>query len=134
MLAVALSIVPVIAFLCALHSIDTYKLLTLRRILIAIAAVIGAARLTLPVNAFMFRWLGAALGEWLGPVVEELLKAIFPLWCIRFNRVGFPVDAGIIGFASGAGFSMIENLLYINSVPDGPPVLWLVRSARRTGR
>ena len=126
-LAVSLSLLPVIAFLCTLHALDTYKLLTLRRILTAIAAGIGAALLTLPVNAFMFRWLGAALGEWLGPVVEELLKAIFPLWCIRSNRVGFPVDAGIIGFASGAGFSLIENLLYINSVPDGTPVLWLVR-------
>src|SRR5258708_21368594 len=130
MLAVALSLLPVVAFLCALHAIDTYKLLTLRRILIAIAAGIGAVLLTLPVNAFMFRWLGAALGEWLGPIAEELLKAIFPLWCIRSNRVGFPVDAGIIGFSTGAGFSLVENLLYINSVPDGTPVLWLPRRLR----
>src|SRR5216684_5990946 len=121
MLAVALSILPVIAFLCALHALDTYKLLTLRRILIAIAAGIGAALLTLPLNTFLFRWLGVVRAEWLGPVAEELLKATFPLWCIRTNRVGFPVDAGIIGFASGAGFSLIENLLYINSVPDGTP-------------
>jgi RsiW-degrading membrane proteinase PrsW (M82 family) len=127
MLAIALSLLPVIAFLCALHALDTYKLLTLRRILIAIAAGIGAALLTFPVNTFLFRWLGVAFGEWLGPVAEELLKAIFPLWCIRSNRVGFPVDAGIIGFATVAGFSLIENLLYINSVPDGTPLLWLVR-------
>jgi RsiW-degrading membrane proteinase PrsW (M82 family) len=126
-LAVALSLVPVIAFLCALHALDTYKLLTLRRILIAIVAGIGAALLTLPINTVMFRWLGSSLGEWIGPVVEELLKAIFPLWCIRSHRVGFPVDAGIVGFATGAGFSLVENLLYINSVADGTPVLWLVR-------
>jgi hypothetical protein len=50
MLAIAFSLLPVIAFLCALHAIDTYKLLTLRRILIAIAAGIGAALLTMPLE------------------------------------------------------------------------------------
>src|SRR5258708_25933521 len=109
MLAVALSLLPVVAFLCALHAIDTYKLLTLRRILIAIAAGIGAALLTLPVNAFMFRWLVAALGEWLGPIAEALLKAIFPLWCIRSKPVGFPLDAGIIGVATAPGFSLTQR-------------------------
>jgi RsiW-degrading membrane proteinase PrsW (M82 family) len=127
LLAGALSLLPVIAFLCALHALDTYKLLTLRRVLVAIAAGIGAALLTVPINTFVFRWLGDAAGAWLGPIIEESLKAIFPLWCIRSHRVGFPVDAGIIGFATGAGFSLIENLIYINSVPDGTPVLWLVR-------
>jgi RsiW-degrading membrane proteinase PrsW (M82 family) len=131
-LAIVLSLVPVVAFLCALRTLDTYKLLTLRRILTAVAAGSGAALAALPVNTLMFQWLGGALGYsapgyWAGPLVEELLKAIFPLWCIRAHRVGFPVDAGIAGFATGAGFSLVENIFYINSIPDGTPVLWLVR-------
>lgn len=126
-LALALSLLPVIAFLCALHALDTYKLLTFRRILIAIAAGIGAALFTMPINTLTFRWLSPTAGEWLGPIAEELLKAIFPLWCIRSHRAGFPIDAGIIGFATGAGFSLIENLIYIDSVPGGTPILWLVR-------
>jgi RsiW-degrading membrane proteinase PrsW (M82 family) len=56
-----------------------------------------------------------------------LLKAIFPLWRVRFHRVGFPVDAGIIGFATGAGFSLVENIVYIDSIGGGTPLLWLVR-------
>src|SRR5258708_20067917 len=107
MLAVALSILPVIAFLCALHAIDTYKLLTLRRILIAIAAGIGAALLTLPINSFLFRWLGASLAEWLGPVVEELPQTIFPLCGIRYNRLRLPVGDGMLVFSSFAGSSLI---------------------------
>ncbi len=126
-LALTLSLLPVIVFLCALHALDTYKLLTFRRILIAIAAGIGAALLTLPLNTLTFRRLGPTAGEWLGPIVEEILKAVFPLWCIRSHRLGFPIDAGIVGFATGAGFSLVENLIYIDSVPGGTPVLWLVR-------
>jgi len=114
-LAVVLSLVPVIAFLGALRTLDTYKLVTLRRIFTAIAAGCGAALVALPINTLMFSTLGS-------PLVEELLKAIFPLWCIRSHRVGFPVDAGIVGFATGAGFSLVENVLYIHSIPDGTPV------------
>lgn len=126
-LAIAFSLVPVVAFLCALRTLDTYKLLALRRILTAIVAGSGAALAALPVNTFLFQWLGGGAGQWGGPMVEELLKAVFPLWAIRSHRVGFPVDAGITGFATGAGFSLVENILYINSIPDGTPVLWLVR-------
>jgi hypothetical protein len=49
------------------------------------------------------------------------------LWCIRSHRVGFPVDAGIIGFATGTGFSLVENIVYLHSIQDGTPILWLVR-------
>jgi hypothetical protein len=79
------------------------------------------------INPLMFQWLGRGPGTWAGILVEELLKAIFPLWCVRSHRVGFPVDAGIIGFATGAGFSLVENLVYIDSIAGGTPVLWLVR-------
>ena len=126
-LAIVLSLVPVVAFLCALHALDTYKLLALRKILIAIAAGSGAALAALPANTILLRWFGEAAGQWEAPIVEELLKAVFPLLLIRLRRVGFPVDAGITGFATGAGFSLVENILYIYSIPDGTPVLWLVR-------
>ncbi len=126
-LAIILSLVPVVAFLCALRTLDTYKLLALRRILTAIVAGSGAAIAALPVNTLLFQWLGGGIGQWAAPMVEELLKAVFPLWAIRSHRVGFPVDAGITGFATGAGFSLVENIVYISSIPDGTPVLWLVR-------
>jgi protease PrsW len=126
-LATILSLVPVVAFLCALRTLDTYKLLALRRILVAIAAGCGAAIVAFFANNLLFTWLSVAIASWIGPLIEEALKAIFPLWSIRAHRVGFPVDAGIIGFATGAGFSLVENILYLHSIPDGTPVLWLAR-------
>jgi RsiW-degrading membrane proteinase PrsW (M82 family) len=126
-LAIILSLVPVVAFLCALRTLDTYKLLSFRRIVIAIFAGSCTALAAFPINTFLFQWLGTGPGQWIGPVIEELLKAIFPLWSIRARRVGFPVDAGIVGFATGAGFSLVENIVYISSIPDSTPVLWLLR-------
>jgi len=126
-LAIVLSLVPVVAFLWALRALDTYKLLALGRILTAVAAGTLAALLAFPANTLLYQWAGGGALYWAGPVLEELLKAIFPLWCIRFHRVGFPVDAGIIGFATGTGFSLVENLVYLHSIQDGTPMLWLVR-------
>jgi RsiW-degrading membrane proteinase PrsW (M82 family) len=126
-LAILLSLVPVVAFLFALRALDTYKLLALGRILTAVAAGIGAALIALPLNTLLYRLAGGAALYWAGPIIEELLKAVFPLWCIRSHRVGFPVDAGIIGFATGTGFSLVENIVYLHSIQDGTPILWLVR-------
>jgi protease PrsW len=126
-LAIILSLVPVVAFLCALRLLDTYKLLSLRRILIAIMAGSAAAVVAFFANNLLVASFGIATAFWIGPAIEELLKAIFPLWSIRAHRLGFPVDAGIVGFAAGAGFSLVENILYLHSIPDGTPVLWLVR-------
>ena len=126
-LAIVFSLAPVVAFLGALHALDTYKLISLRKILAPIAAGSVAALLAYFINTISFRWLGSGAVQWTGPLAEELLKAIFPLLWIRLHRVGFPVDAGIVGFATGAGFALIENILYLTSVPDGTPVLWLIR-------
>jgi hypothetical protein len=41
--------------------------------------------------------------------------------------VGFLVDAGIHGFAVGAGFALVENLYYLRSVAGGGLLLWVVR-------
>ena len=32
---------------------------------------------------------------------------------MRFRRVGFPVDAAIVGFAVGTGFALVENTYYL---------------------
>jgi protease PrsW len=126
-LAVVLSLVPVVAFLCALRALDTYKLLPLGRILTSVGVGSGAAVVAFGANTLVLLWAGGSVLYWVGPAIEESLNAVFPLWCIRTHRVGFPVDAGIIGFATGTGFSLVENIVYLHSIQDGTPVLWLVR-------
>ena len=45
----------------------------------------------------------------------------------RFNRIGYKLDAVISGFAIGAGFSVVENILYLTIFPDYGAGTWLVR-------
>jgi hypothetical protein len=61
------------------------------------------------------------------PVVEEALKLGFVVFAIRRRRVGFPVDAAIIGFAVGTGFALVENAYYFGALSDARTTLWLVR-------
>src|SRR6185437_11827369 len=46
---------------------------------------------------------------------------------IRTHRVGFLVDAAILGFAVGTGFAILENVYYQQLVPDASVGTWIVR-------
>ncbi len=63
----------------------------------------------------------------LAPVFEELLKLAFVMYAVRRRRVGFPVDAAILGFAVGTGFALVENSYYLGTMRSSGPLLWLVR-------
>lgn len=125
-----LSILPVFAFLFGLQFLDSYQLVHLRRILMAVLigcliatacyGINSAAFITMPVRG---RWY-AVFGV---PVVEEGLKAIYLVYLIRACRVGFMVDAAICGFAVGAGFAAVENVVYVQAFPDSSLFLWTVR-------
>jgi len=43
------------------------------------------------------------------------------------NRIGYKLDAVISGFAIGAGFSVVENIIYLFVFPDYGAGTWLVR-------
>jgi hypothetical protein len=45
----------------------------------------------------------------------------------RMNRIGYKLDAVISGFAIGAGFSVVENALYLTLFPNYATGTWLVR-------
>jgi RsiW-degrading membrane proteinase PrsW (M82 family) len=112
----AVSVLPVPVFLLALALIDTYRLLTLRRVLRTLAVGCGVAGACWLVTTAVYK-TGVLMPDiWSrtgAPVTEEVGKALFVAWLIRTNRVGFMVDAAISGFAVGAGFSVVENLTYI---------------------
>ena len=46
---------------------------------------------------------------------------------IRAGRVGFLVDAAILGFATGAGFAVVENVYYLHLLGDVPLVVFAIR-------
>jgi hypothetical protein len=43
------------------------------------------------------------------------------------RRIGFLVDAAVLGFAVGAGFALVANDDYLWHLPDASLALWLVR-------
>ena len=129
-IALAVSVLPVFLFLGALVLLDSYKLISLRAILLAVAAGTVAAALGYAVNVPLGPGLGLDMARYtviVAPVVEELLKAIYIIWLLRRNKVGFVVDAATYGFAVGTGFAFIENLYYLPLHPNPTIWTWIVR-------
>ena len=126
----AVSVLPVFVFLATLVFLDSYKLVSVR----AIALGIGIGCLGGGV-AFILNNLAldaTALSDiaycrYGAPVIEELVKALYLLHLIRSKRVGFMVDAAICGFAIGAGFSLVENVYYVDAVQDSNLLIWVIR-------
>ncbi len=123
-----LGLLPVLLFLVGLVYLDSYKLIPLRRILVAImfGGLVAVASAEVPLPGL------SAVGEttfrrYVAPPIEEFGKALFLVYLIRFNRVGFLVDAAIYGFAVGAGFALVENVYYLRALPDSHLVVWMVR-------
>jgi RsiW-degrading membrane proteinase PrsW (M82 family) len=124
----AVSLLPVLAFLGLLRLLDSYKLLTLRGTLRNIAAGCVVAAVCYGINTIAFQTTGQAVYVRFGaPVIEELLKAAYLVWLIRNHRVGFMVDAAISGFAIGTGFALVENIAYVGLFEGGSPMLWILR-------
>lgn len=115
-------------FLFGLNALDTYRLLTLRRVGLAMLAGALAAAICYPLNTVGFTRWGGIHGIAGAPVIEELAKALYVFHSIARRRVGFPVDAAVTGFAVGAGFALLENLVYLFQLaPADSSVVWLVR-------
>src|SRR4029078_7337658 len=61
------------------------------------------------------------------PLVEESIKSVVVLVLIRTRRIGFLVDASVLGYAVGAGFATVENLYYLSTLTDPHMAVWIVR-------
>jgi hypothetical protein len=116
-------------FLSILLLMDSFKLVHPRALAIALAGGAAAALLSELVNPWV-RMSGADLTmrvRVLSPAIEEVAKALVIVAIIASRRVGLPVDAAIQGFATGAGFALVENLIYISARPGATLTLWVVR-------
>lgn len=125
-----LSIIPVVSFLLLLVLLDSYKLLRLRNILVAILAGGVVALLSYFANTPLFRsglLSSDAIIRYVAPFIEEGGKALICVILFRTNRIGFMVDAAIYGFAVGAGFACVENVYYLQAATDATMITWLVR-------
>ncbi len=124
------ALLPVLAFLGALLYLDSYKLVNLRNVVALVGAGALAAGVGYLVNAYVLRESTldfTTFTRYVSPPVEEMLKGSIVFVLIRMHRVGFLVDAAIFGFGIGTGFSMVENLYYLDHVQDASVATWVVR-------
>ena len=126
----ALALLPVLLLLAMFVWFDAFKLMSLREILFllllgglgAIASYPVSGRLldTLPIGF-------SGYSRFVAPWIEEVIKGLIVVGLFRFNRIGFKVDAVISGFAIGAGFAVVENIIYLVRLSEYGAGTWLVR-------
>jgi RsiW-degrading membrane proteinase PrsW (M82 family) len=126
----ALALVPVLLFLAALRSLDSYKLVSPRTVLAALAAGALSALLCFAINTIVFRQFPAYQDDYArfgAPVVEEFAKAVYWIFLIATARVAFMADSAICGFAVGAGFALVENISYLHLLEGQGIAIWILR-------
>jgi RsiW-degrading membrane proteinase PrsW (M82 family) len=123
-------LLPVLCFLAILLYLDSYKLVKLRAVIAVVASGVVVAGACYFVNGYLLRVTAIDLTSftrYIGPVTEELGKALVIVALIRAHRIGFLVDAAIFGFAVGTGFAIVENIYYQLLVRDAGIGTWIVR-------
>jgi len=125
-----LALIPVLVLLVMFVWFDAFKLMSLREILLllALGAVAGIA--VYPISGRLIDALPIGFSNYsrfLAPWIEEAFKAAGIIMLFGFNRIGYKLDAVISGFAVGAGFSVVENIIYLTIYPDYGASTWLVR-------
>ncbi len=130
LLRAALSLAPVTIFLVVLWILDSYKLIRPSLLLRAVLAGIVVALASYGMARGLLAGVGltpSILSRYVAPVYEEIGKALVVFWAIRTRRVGFMVDAAILGFAVGTGFATLENLYYLSAIQETNLTLWGIR-------
>ena len=126
----SVALVPVLVLLSVFVWLDAFKLMSLKEVLLllvvgglgAIAAYPLSGRLldTLPIGFSLY-------SRFVAPWIEEAIKMLIIIALFRMNRIGYKLDAVISGFAIGAGFSVVENIIYLTVFPNYATGTWLVR-------
>ena len=124
------ALIPVLVMLGLFVWLDAFALMNLKEVLMllvlgglaAVAAYPVSGRLldTLPIGFSLY-------SRFVAPWIEEAIKALIMVVLFRLNRIGYKLDAVISGFAIGAGFSVVENVLYLTIFPQYGTGTWLVR-------
>lgn len=127
---IAVSFIPVVLFLLLLIYLDSFKLVKLTDIFICLVWGMVSAGISYVINSTLFNLLNVSFisySRFIAPVVEELLKASLIVLFIFRGKIGFLIDGAILGFAVGAGFSIIENIYYLNALENSNLTLWIIR-------
>jgi len=128
--SIFVSLCPVFIFLLFLVIIDSFKLIKLSLLLKVIFMGCIAAAVSFCIEYLIdiiFHIHVATLSLYVAPPLEELLKATIIIILFYKKRIGFLVDAAIVGFAVGAGFSFVENSYYLSILNHETIFTWILR-------
>ncbi len=125
-----IGLLPVLLYLGLLLQLDSYKLVSLPEIFEALLAGAVIAAISYFVNGRAISALHYSFhtySNFVAPFAEESLKAAFMLLMFARNRLGFMIDAAIVGFGVGAGFAVAENIYYLTLYPQPPFGVFVIR-------
>lgn len=125
-----IALFPALLFLFVLDRLDSFRLVSLAAAVAALTAGGVLAVVSYYANALAMDALAADIRFYTrygAPIVEEILKAGVMVYLFSRARIGFMIDAAIIGFAIGTGFALLENLYFLYSFPDASIGVWIVR-------
>src|SRR5438270_1440946 len=125
-----LALVPVLVLLAVFDWLDAFKLTSFSEIFVLLVLGGLAALLSWPVSGRLLDTLPigfSTYSRFVAPWIEEAMKGAIIVALFRMNRIGYNIDAVNAGFAIGAGFSVVENILYLVRFPDYGAGVWLVR-------
>ncbi|MDH3789599.1 MAG: PrsW family intramembrane metalloprotease, partial [Xanthomonadales bacterium] len=125
-----IALLPVIVLVIVLYRLDSHRLLGTNFMLRIFFAGALSALACYWINGFVLENIALDFSRYtrfVAPMVEELVKASIIIFLFRTHRIGFLIDAGILGFTVGAGFSFIENIYYLHFASDAHYGVWAVR-------
>jgi RsiW-degrading membrane proteinase PrsW (M82 family) len=125
-----LALVPVLILLTIFVWLDAFKLMSFKEILVLLLLGGVAAIAVYPISGRLIDTLPIGFSNYsrfVAPWIEEAFKAAVIIVLFGWNRIGYKLDAVITGFAIGAGFSVVENSIYLTIYPDYSSSTWLVR-------
>jgi RsiW-degrading membrane proteinase PrsW (M82 family) len=125
-----LALVPVLVLLAVFVWLDAFELMSFREILFLLVLGGLGAMVAYPISGRMLDTLPIGFSiysRFIAPWIEEAIKGSIMVGLFWFNRIGYKLDAVISGFAIGAGFSVVENIVYLTIFPQYGTGTWLVR-------
>jgi RsiW-degrading membrane proteinase PrsW (M82 family) len=129
-LEACLGLGPVALFVVALEWLDSFKLVRIRTVLGAVLLGMLAAVASYGASGVVLNLLQIPFSDYsrfVAPFLEEALKSAALIWFFSRNRIGFMIDAIILGLAVGAGFGAFENIYYAYVFPEANIGVWMVR-------
>lgn len=126
----SLALLPVLILVALFVWLDVFKLMSLNEIALLLGLGALSAAGSYPISGAMIDALPLGFSfysRFVAPWIEEAMKAVPLVLLFHFNRIGYKLDAVISGFAIGAGFSVVENIIYLTRFSELGASVWMVR-------